>query len=128
MWAGIAAGGLLPLLAWSLNAPFWWAISGRGFVGTDPLAWAVLQPVLAAAMWLRSGAPFSVAMWLQLPLGLALMGSLLQAPAAFVAVGESGGLEGLGYRDLGLSYGLAFTTGSVFTALTAYLLRLSLRR
>ena len=92
------------------------------------MAWAVLQPVLAAAMWLRSGPPFSVAMWLQLPIGLALMFSLLQAPAAFVGVGRARGLEGLGYFELGTSYGLAFATGAVFTGLAAYLLRLSLRR
>ena len=121
-------GGGLPALAWILDAPFWWAVSGQGFVGTDPMAWAVLQPVLAAAMWLRSGAPFSVAMWLQLPIGLALMFSALQAPGAFAGAGYARGLEGESYFELGLSYGLAVATGAVFTGLGAYLLRLSLRR
>ena len=128
VWAGIALGGALPTLAWALDAPFLWGMSERGFVGTDPMAWAVLQPVLALAMWLRSGPPFSLAMWLQLPIGLALMFSLLQAPAAFVGAGHARGLEGLGYYELGLSYALAFATGAVFTGLSAYLLRLSLRR
>ena len=92
------------------------------------MAWAVLQPVLAAAMWLRSGPPFSVAMWLQLLAGLALMFSLLQAPAAFVGVGQARGLADLSYFELGISYALAFATGAVFTGLAAYLLRLGLRR
>ena len=126
VWAGIAAGGLLPLLAQLLDAPFWWAWEGQ-FVATPPLAWAVVQPVLAAALWLGSPWGFRLAMWLQLPLGLALLWSLLQAPTAFLALGGSSAPSAPSYAALGLSYALALATGMVSTALCAYLLRLSLR-
>ena len=126
VWAGIAAGGLLPLLAQLLDAPFWWAWEGQ-YVATPPLGWAALQPLLAAALWLGSSRAFSLAMWLQLPVGLLLLWSLLQAPAAFLAVGAGSAPSAPSYYSLGLSYALALATGLVSTALCAYLLRLSLR-
>lgn len=125
VWTWVFGAYVPSVLAWLLGLPFWVHGPGAGpFRATNPLTWMSVLPLLGLALATRRRAPFQVALWLQLGVGLLLMLSLLEAPRAVFAVGDVGaGLGEASYVGVVGSYALAFAAGAISTGLGAYLLR-----
>jgi hypothetical protein len=130
LWRWIVVAHALPILAWAVGADFWVHGTGVGpFRATSPLTWMVGEPLVALALYLHRGLPFTVSVMLQTLIGLVLIATLLQAPGAFLSVGRPGeGLEHMTYLTLTVATSLAVGTGMAFVGQGAYVLRLSLSR
>ena len=130
LWRWIVVGHALPLVAWAIGAAFWVHGTGVGpFRPTSPITWMVGQPLLALALYLRRARPFAIAVIVQAVIGLVLIGTLVQAPEAFLNAGHPGsGVEDMTYSTLTVATLLAVGTGMAFVGQAAYVLRLSLSR
>ncbi len=130
LWRWIVAAHLLPLLAWAVAAPFWVHGAAVGpYRATSSLTWMAGEPLLALALYLGRARPFAIAVVVQALIGLVLIGTLVQAPEAFVNAGRLGsGVEGETYLTLGIAYTLAVATGVAFLGQAASVLGLGLRR
>jgi hypothetical protein len=130
LWRWIVVAHALPLVAWAIGVAFWVHGVGVGpFRPTSPITWMVGEPLLALALYLGRARPFAIAVIVQAIAGLVLIGTLLQAPEAFLNAGRPGsGVEEMTYLTLGIATLFATGTGRAFVGQAAYVLRLSLSR